>query len=83
MRSFIKQVWKVGGIYFIWSVLHFSSIHLYQKFCTPFTISGFISSPFLVTTPHCRAFRWCIKNGADALNSMWVIFGTWVINFLT
>lgn len=83
MVSLIKQVWKVSGIYLIWTILHYSSSHLYTTFCTPFSLSGIISSPFLITTPHCYAFRWCINNGADALNSMWVVLGTWILSHLS
>lgn len=83
MVRLVKQVWKISGIYLIWTILHYSSSHLYTKFCTPFSLTGIVSSPFLITTPHCYAFRWCINNGANALNSMWVVFGTWLLSHLS
>jgi len=83
MVRLIKQVWKVCGIYLVWTILHFGASQLYTKFCTPLTLIGFISSPFLVTSPHCQAFKWCINNGSDALSSMWIVFGTWIISHLS
>jgi len=83
MVRLIKQVWKVCGIYLVWKILHFGASQLYTKFCTPLTLIGFISSPFLVTSPHCQAFKWCINNGSDALSSMWIVFGTWIISYLS
>jgi len=83
MVGLIKQVWRVSGIYLVWTILHFCASQLYTKFCTPLNLIGFISSPFLVTTPHCQAFKWCINNGSDALSSMWIVFGTWIISHLS
>lgn len=79
----IKHVSKLGAIYLTWSVLHFSSSHLYATFCNELSIIGFVASPFLVTSPHCCAFRWCIKYGAEALTSMWIVLGTWILSCLT
>ena len=83
IKSLLKQCWKVSGIYLIWATLHYSSSHLYTKFCTPLTIAGFAASPFLITAPHCYGFRWCINHGADALSSMWVVLGTWLLSCLS
>ena len=83
IKSIVKQAWKVGGIYFVWATLHYTSSHLYTHFCTPLNFYGFISSPFLITSPHCYGFRWCINHGSDALSSMWVVLGTWFLSCLS
>lgn len=83
IKSIIKHLWKVCAIYFTWTILHFTSSHLYSKFCNELTLFGFITSPFLVTSPHCTAFRWCIKYGSEALTSMWIVLGTWLLSCLT
>ena len=83
LRTLIKQVWKVSAIYLMWTIIHYSASNLYSKLCNPLTLIGFASSPFIITAPHCYAFRWCIKHGADALISMWVVLGTWIVSCLT
>ena len=83
IKSLIKQTWKVSGIYLVWTTLHYSSSHMYTHFCTNLSLSGFLTSPFLITAPHCHGFRWCINHGADALSSMWVVMGTWLLSCLS
>lgn len=69
--------WKITGIYIIWMFIHFFSAHLYTKYCTSYTLFGFITAPILVATPHCTGLRWCIVRGADTIISMWIVLGTW------
>jgi len=69
---------NIGGIYIIWIGLHFIASHLYIKLCVPFDIYGFLVSSFLTASPHCQGLRWVIYNGANIINNMWVILGTWV-----
>jgi len=70
------------GIYFVWILLHYFASHLYIRFCVPGSLIGLIVSPFLTTTPHCQALRWVIYNGANMINNMWIIVGSWVSTFL-
>lgn len=70
------------GIYFVWTMLHFFASHLYIKFCVPFSFIGFVLSPFMTATPHCQGLRWLIVNGANMINNMWVIIGSWVCSVL-
>jgi len=74
-RSFIIA----NGIYGFWILAHFISAHLYTEFCTPKTFIGFISSPLLASSPHCNGLRWMINEGANSINAMWIILGTWFI----
>jgi len=74
---------NASGIYLIWVILHYSASHLYIQFCVPNTIIGFLMSPFMTATPHCQALRWIVFNGANMINNMWVVLGTWICtNFL-
>ena len=73
---------SVYGIYFIWTMLHFFASHLYIKFCVPLSFMGFIVSPFMTATPHCQGLRWIIFNGANMINNMWLIVGSWVCSIL-
>jgi len=70
------------GIYFLWTMLHFFAAHLYIKFCVPFSFIGLVLSPFMTATPHCQGLRWVIINGANMINNMWLIVGSWVCSVL-
>ena len=73
---------EIAGIYLLWITLHYGASHLYVSFCTPPTWSGFLMSPFLVTTPHCRALQWTIHHGTSTIETMWFFLGTWIGRYL-
>jgi len=73
-----EWVIKISGIYLVWIALHFFASQFYIELCVPKTIYGFIVSPFLMATPHCQALRWIVYNGANAINNMWIVMGTWL-----
>lgn len=74
----IKIIIKVSGVYLLWIFLHFCASYLYTKLCVPTTFVGLLMSPFLTATPHCQGLRWVIYNGANIINNMWLIVGTWL-----
>jgi len=80
--SVFKFIIKVSGVYILWIILHFVSSHLYIHFCVPSSFIGFIISPFMTSSPHCQGLRWIIYNGANTINNMWVILGTWICSYL-
>jgi hypothetical protein len=67
------------GIYVTIVILHYYSAHAYAWYCTPAGWYGFFVSPFIVTTPHCRALRWSIQQFSTNIESMWTILGTWIV----
>jgi len=73
-------LWKLTGIYITWISIHYIAAHLYSVYCTPYTIIGFIISPFIVSTPHCTGLRWCISHGASSITTMWIVLGTWFVS---
>lgn len=76
--NFIIGTFKISIIYLGWIVMHYSASHMYTKFCVPETWYGFFISPFLTSTPHCQGLRWIVYNGANTINSMWILIGTWL-----
>jgi hypothetical protein len=76
--NFTSFILNACSIYFMWIVLHYFASHCYIYFCTPNTFIGFIYSPFIVASPHCRAMRWVIFNGSVAIDNMWIVLGTWL-----
>jgi hypothetical protein len=74
----IKWFFEISGIYLLWITLHYASGILYSKYCTPYSVFGFLASPVLAASPHCRGLRWVISTGGDIIVNMWVIIGTWI-----
>lgn len=64
--------------YALWIVGHYLSAHAYVYYCVPVDFKGFMISPLLTSTPHCKAFRWVIQNGGNNIDNMWVMIGTWL-----
>jgi len=78
INYFIKAGFEIFGIYMFWIVLHYICANMYALWCAPYTIFGFILSPFISSTPHCYAFRWVITNGSNIINTMWITLGSWI-----
>jgi len=69
---------SISKVYLVWILIHYGMSHCYVKFCTPPSVYGLIISPLLSSAPHCKAMRWAIYTGANTIESMWVIIGTWI-----
>ena len=70
------------GYYLMWITLHYAAVHLYPMYCAPFTITGFILSPFMVSAPHCVAMRWLVMEGSNVIVTMWVSIGAYAIHHM-
>lgn len=77
-----QSAWKICGIYVSWICIHFVAARLYARYCTPYSIIGFITAPFIVASPHCVGLRWCIVRGSDTIMTMWIVMGTWIASHL-
>ena len=75
----MKFTTSVIGGYVAWIIVHYIASNAYPAMCTPYTIKGFLMSPFMVTTPHCVALRWVIDSGGNVITSMWVVLGAWCV----
>ena len=82
LHNSISYVWRFTGAYIIWISLHYLCSWMYAYICTSWGLTGFFMAPFIVTSPHCSALRWCIFHGAETITAMWVVFGTWIITLL-
>jgi|TARA_B110000967_G_C18838127_1_gene537895 hypothetical protein len=80
VRKYTGLLGNISAIYVVWIVLHYTSSHLYVRWCVPATIAGFITAPFLVPAPHCQALRWSIYTGGERIFAMWVLIGSWLLN---
>ena len=57
-----------------WTAVHWCSVQLYQKLCIPNTIYGYIFTPMMVQTPHCKMLIWFHSASIDAFNSLKTVF---------
>ena len=76
-KNYYQNIYFATKIYILWLIIHFTATQLYVYLCVPNTIIGLIISPFLISSPHCKALRWCFYNGANMIDNMWLVFGTW------
>ena len=72
------NVMTLTGFYAAIFMVHYYSSHAYVYYCTPSGWHGILVSPFVVSTPHCRALRWSIQNFSTTIENMWTILGTFV-----
>lgn len=77
--NWIGKIKDVIGIYLLWISLHFICSHLYARLCAGNTFISIVTSPFVVTMPHCVAMRWVIFKGAKVIEIMWILAGKWAI----
>ena len=69
--------------YFAWIAAHYFATHAYARYCTTPTIWGFISSPFIASSPYCEGLRWVISTGGSNIATMWTLFGVWITTCIT
>ena len=81
-KPYLLVVNSVAGLYILWMVLHFVSANLYVYYCANMSLFGFLMSPVLASAPHCRAIRWVLNSGAQSIDAMWIVLGTWVCSKL-
>ena len=82
VKPYLVAVNSVAGLYILWMVLHFISANLYVYYCAHMSLFGFLMSPVLASAPHCRAIRWVLNSGAQSIDAMWIVLGTWVCSKL-
>jgi hypothetical protein len=76
----LRWIYSACGYYIMWIVMHYAAIYLYPEFCAPYTILGFLLSPFMISAPHCIAMRWIISEGSNIIMAMWIGIGGVVVN---
>ncbi len=69
-------------VYGAFLVIHHVAANIYPSHCAPSGIIGAISSAVYAPSPQCKALRWCITQGAEALNTMWVVAASWCASHL-
>ena len=73
---------KLCIVYLLYMIAHFISPYVYIQFCTPQTFIGFLTSPFMIPTPHCKAIRWIMTYSASNIETMWALLGVWGISLV-
>jgi hypothetical protein len=74
---YFQWIYLITKVYILWIIIHYISVQLYVKHCVPSSLWGFITSPILVSSPHCKAMRWILHIGANTIDNMWTTIGVW------
>jgi len=64
-------------------LVHFISSNIYPSLCCPFTVWGFIMTPFMIVTPHCQGLRWIIHYTGQQIHNAWIWLGGYLIWYVT
>ena len=78
----METVIRACVVFGTWVFVHYITPRLYLYWCVPATIVGFLMSPFVAAMPHCIALRWTFVTSADAIKTMFVLLGTWIVSHL-
>lgn len=73
----LKWLYFISKVYIIWITIHYISCQLYVHYCVPTGVMGYLISPFLVSSPQCKALRWAFYNGGNIIDNMWNYLGVW------
>jgi hypothetical protein len=73
----LKWLYFISKVYIIWITIHYISCQLYVHYCVPSGITGYLLSPFLVSSPQCKALRWAFYTGGNIIDNMWNYLGVW------
>jgi len=74
---------QISKMYMFWIFIHYTIANAYPYFCAPSNFKGFLVSPFLVSSPHCKALRWAFDQSSLTVDNMWIIFGAWAAGKIT
>lgn len=70
-------------IYFGVTFAHFMASNMYASMCTPFSLIGYITMPFMIVAPHCKAFNWVIQYTGEQIAKTWIWIGGYLVLYVT
>ena len=73
------DIWSISKIYLFWIAVHFVSANLYAYYCAHISFYGFLTSAFMVATPHCSGLNWMTNWTHNTIRNMWLTLGTWLV----
>lgn len=66
-------------INFIWTTIHWWSMKAYNKYCIPDTLLGYMLTPIMTQTPHCKILLSAHKYSLEAFDSISKLFISWLL----
>ena len=79
----ISEVKHIVIIYLFWTVLFLFVNKLYNIYCIPTTIIGYIFTSLYISSPHCKAMFYMLNTSNEMLTKMVYAFGMWIVPKLT
>mgnify|MGYP001299196063 FL=1 len=80
--SFISTLSAIK-VYLFWNTMHWGAIQIYHQFCAPKTLVGYIMTPIMTQTPHCKTLDWFHRASTDAFNNISILVITWGTTFVS
>lgn len=74
-----RQILIFFVVYFSLISTYFFSTHLFAGYCTPWSWTGFLQTPFLTETLQCRALKWLFTYSHEYIRSLWLIGSTYLV----
>jgi hypothetical protein len=58
---------------------HYMSANFYTAYCVPWSIFGFLNTPFVLDSMHCKISRWIFIESSNYIQSLWILFASFAI----
>ena len=81
--STITATFTAIKFYLFWTTAHWAAVQVHQEYCAPRTITGYLFTPLLSQTPHCKITTWIQRTSTDAFNAMTAMGVTWMTSFVS
>ncbi len=75
-KMITEELYKPIIVYWAWASMHYLAVHAYSYYCTNWSIWGYITSPFVTTSPLCKGLNWFIYESSNTLSNIFVLVGT-------
>jgi hypothetical protein len=59
--------------------LHYLSANFYTTYCVHWSITGFLNTPFLFDSMHCKISRWIFIESYNYIHSFWLLLASYTI----
>ena len=75
----VSEVKDVVIIYLFWTVIFLVINKLYNIYCIPTTIIGYLFTSIYISSPHCKAMFYMLNTSNDMLSKIIYSFGMWIL----
>ncbi len=78
-----SDIYKPALIYLSWMTTHYIASNVYNQYCVNWSITGYLLSPFTVTSPVCKGLNWVVYESSNSLSSFFIFMGSHITLYLS